>query len=121
MAEYTWQPLAVGTQYGDVNVNDPLAVAQLRMRAQQELQQQRVDAAMQLAAEQQRVMAEAQAAQQAAAQARLDEANAALAAREAAAQQRAQAAQNPAAHPAQQGGMVGMWEAVKQKNNYANP
>ena len=121
MAEYTWQPLAVGTQYGDVNVNDPLAVARLRMRAQQELQQQRVDAAMQLAAEQQRVMAEAQAAQQAAAQARLDEANAALAAREAAAQQRAQAAQNPAAqNPAQQGGMVGMWEAVKQKNNYAN-
>ena len=121
MAEYTWQPLAVGTQYGDVNVNDPLAVAQLRMRAQQEIQQQRVDAAMQLAAEQQRVMAEAQAAQQAAAQARLDEANAALAAREAAAQQRAQAAQNPAAqNPAQQGGMVGMWEAVKQKNNYAN-
>ena len=122
MADYNWTPMLQSTPYGDIAVNDPIAVAQLRAKAQAELAAQRMAAAQELYAQQaivaqQRIDAENAVAQNALdiAQKRYDEIQAAQQAQvQAQAQMQAQAQQNPQA----QGNFDAQWQQFKQSANY---
>lgn len=126
MADYNWTPMLQSTPYGDIAVNDPIAVAQLRAKAQAELAAQRMTDAQDLYAQQTIVEKQRNDAAQAVAQDALDIAQKRYDEIQAAQQAQAQAAQQAQQNqqvPQAQGSFNAQWQQFKQSAGYnsANP